>query len=617
MKLNKRQKKELVRIGAGVALYLAAVIAGHTLALPHPVKILLFVPGYFVLALPVLIKAAKNIAHGNMMDENFLMSIASIGAFILGEGSEGTAVMLFNRVGGFFEDYAVTRSRKGVTDLLSLCPEYATIERDGKLEQVSTDEIPVGSTVVVLPGERVPLDGEIVSGETVFDTSPLTGESIPRTARVGDTAVSGYINLKGKIEVRTQKEYEDSTVAKILSLIEDATEKKSKSEHLITRFARIYTPIVVALALALALIPSLLHAAFPALVPQGVGTWVYRAMLFLVVSCPCALVVSVPLGFFGGIGGASRKGVLIKGSNYLELLAKADTFVFDKTGTLTRGTFTVTELVPQGVDGQQLLALAASAERYSAHPIAAAIAASYTGDLREAQVEEVAGKGLRARIDGAQVLVGSAGLLKENGVAFEAPACEKTVVHIARDGVYCGAILISDTLKPDAADTVAALAPYAKTVMLSGDGEAVAHAVARELGIAEVHASLLPQDKAAYLEQLSKGHVCAFCGDGMNDAPSLALADVGIAMGGAGSGAAIEAADVVIMDDKPSKIVLARKYAKKTVRICRENIIFSLAIKCGVMVFGALGLASMWAAVFADVGVLIIAIANSMRASRV
>lgn len=616
MKLSKKQKRELLKIALGVILYVGAVVLTHAVEVHPALRIAAFMPAYLVLGLPIVIKAARNLLHGNMLDENFLMSIASVGAFILGECSEGVAVMLFDRVGEFFEDYAVSRSRKNIADLVDLCPDTALVLRDGQTVECMPDEVAVGETVIVLPGQKVPLDGVVTEGESTFDTSCITGESVPKTATAGERAVSGFINGQGKIAVRVEKAYEDSTVAKILSLIEDATEKKSKSEHLITRFARVYTPIVVACAAALAVIPSALHFAFPAIIAPPTE-WIYRAMLFLVVSCPCALVISVPLSFFGGIGGASKHGVLIKGSNYLELLAKADTFVFDKTGTLTKGTFSVTQVVPEGMSEEELIMLAASAEKYSTHPIAKAIASAYNGQSLDGQVSELAGKGVCAQMDGSTVLVGNAALLKENGVEVRTQAVGKTAVYVARDGKYAGVIFISDSLKENAASCIAALNRVGKTVMLSGDSAQVAQEVAREAGIKEVKAELLPQDKVSHLEELRTGGVCAFCGDGMNDAPSLALADVGIAMGGVGSDAAIEAADVVIMDDDPLKIVTARAFASKTVRIVRQNIVFALGIKIGVMLLGAAGLASMWGAVFADVGVLILAVANSMRASRI
>lgn len=612
MKLSKKQKRELAEIIVGAALYIAAAITSLFTEI-GVWSFLLFLPAYFILGLPIIKKAAKNLTHGNMLDENFLMSIASIGAFILGECSEGVAVMLFDRVGEFFEDYAVRRSRGNIAELMSLCPEYANIIRDGELVEVDPAEVSVGDTVVVLPGERVPLDGVILSGLSSFDTAALTGESVPTDVGTGDKAVSGFINISGKLEIRVEKAYEDSTVAKVLSLIEDATEKKSKSENFITRFARVYTPIVVGCAVSLAVIPSALHLILPTVITAGAEVWVYRALLFLVVSCPCALVISVPMTFFGGIGGASRKGVLIKGSNYIEMLSKADTFVFDKTGTLTHGTFTVTEVSAVGVSEEELIHLAASAEGYSTHPIARAICA-YSRSTSAAEVTELAGRGVLAVVDGKSVLVGNGKLMEENSVDYTPASGGKTAVYVACDLLYLGAIILGDKVKDGAKRAVSALNRAGKTVMLTGDLQAVAEVVAKDIGVKEYHSGLLPHEKVEHLETLQKKGTCVFCGDGINDAPSLALADVGVAMGGIGSDAAIEAADVVIMDDNPEKLVTARSISRKTMSIVRQNIAFSLVIKIGFMLLGALGLASMWGAVFADVGVLILAVANSMRA---
>jgi len=471
--------------------------------------------------------------------------------------------------------------------------------------------------VAVLPGERVPLDGVILSGESSFDTAALTGESVPADVGVGDKAVSGFINLSGKLEIRVEKAYEDSTVAKVLALIEDATEKKSRSENFITRFARVYTPIVVGCAASLAVIPSVFHLIMPSIITAGAEVWVYRALLFLVVSCPCALVISVPMSFFGGIGGASKKGVLIKGSNYIEMLSKADTFVFDKTGTLTHGTFTVTEVSPVGISEKELVRLAASAESFSTHPIARALCAHADDVIAPHEVTELAGRGVCALIDGKTVLVGNGKLMEENSVEYTTAKAGKTAVYVASDGVYVGSISLGDRIKDEAKSAVAALNRTGKTVMLTGDVQAVADAVAKDIGIKEYYCGLLPHEKVEHLEELQKDGTCVFCGDGINDAPSLALAHVGVAMGGVGSDAAIEAADVVIMDDNPEKLVTARSISRKTMGIVRQNIAFSLVIKIGFMLLGALGLASMWGAVFADVGVLILAIANSMRAGRV
>ncbi len=616
MKLARKQKRELAEIIVGAAMYIGAVATTAFLELGGW-SFLLFLPSYLVLGFPIIKKAAKNLTHGNMLDENFLMSIASVGAFILGECSEGVAVMLFDRVGEFFEDYAVRRSRGNIAELMSLCPEYANIIRDGELVTVDPAEVSVGDTVAVLPGERVPLDGVILSGESSFDTAALTGESVPTDVGVGDKAVSGFINLSGKLEIRVEKAYEDSTVAKVLALIEDATEKKSRSENFITRFARVYTPIVVGCAASLAVIPSVLHLIMPSIITAGAEVWVYRALLFLVVSCPCALVISVPMSFFGGIGGASQKGVLIKGSNYIEMLSKADTFVFDKTGTLTHGTFTVTDVSPVGVSEKGLVHLAASAESFSTHPIARALCAHADDVIAPSEVTELAGRGVRALIDGKTVLVGNGKLMEENSVEYTPAKAGKTAVYVASEGVYVGSISLGDKIKDEAKSAVTALNRTGKTVMLTGDVQAVADAVAKDIGIKEYYCGLLPHEKVEHLEKLQKDGTCVFCGDGINDAPSLALAHVGVAMGGVGSDAAIEAADVVIMDDNPEKLVTARSISRKTMGIVRQNIVFSLVIKIGFMLLGALGLASMWGAVFADVGVLILAVANSMRAGRV
>lgn len=616
MKLSKKQKREAVKIAIGGGLFLAGWAVSALSGLPRVYGLALYAPAYLILGLPIVVKAVKNVLHGNMLDENFLMSIASIGAFSLLECAEGVAVMLFDRVGNFFEDYALGRSRRNIADLVTLTPDYANLLQQGQVERVLPEAVAVGQTVVVLPGEKVPLDGVITSGETAFDTSGLTGESLPRSAGVGDEAISGFINLSGKIEMMVKKEYSESTVSKILALIESATDKKSRSENFITKFARVYTPIVVGLAAAICLFPTLLHAAAPGLVAEGFSIWFYRAMLFLIVSCPCALVISVPLTFFGGIGGASKRGVLIKGSNYMEVLAKADLFVFDKTGTLTEGALRVSQTEPSGVPEKELLYWAAAAEQYSTHPIAKAITAAADGSLPPAQVTEIAGKGLCASVASERILAGNGLLMEEFGVDYTPAVSEKTLVYVAKGERFIGTIYVSDTLKKEAYDTVKALGRFADTVILSGDAEPVAQAVGRSLGVGKVYAGLLPQDKVNRLEALKEGHVCAFTGDGMNDAPVLAMADVGIAMGGIGSDAAIEAADIVIMDDNPAKILDARSFSRKTLRIVKQNIAFSLAVKIGVMVFGVFGAANMWQAVVADVGVMILAVINAMRAAK-
>ena len=614
MTFSPSQKRETVKISVGTLLYIAAILISHFADIPEIFGLVLFAPSYIILAAPTLIKAVKNISRGNMLDENFLMAVASLGAFALFDFSEGVAVMLFNRVGGFFEDYAVAKSRKDISELVNLSPDHANLLRDGELTEVFPDEVKVGETIVVLPGEKVPLDGKIISGATSFDTSGLTGESVPRDAKAGDAAISGYINLSGKIEVETEKEYADSTVSKILELIETATDKKSKSENFITRFARVYTPIVVSVALLIAVIPSLLHLIIPDIVTAGFAEYIRRALLFLVVSCPCALVVSVPLTFFGGIGGASKSGVLIKGSNYIEMLAKADLFVFDKTGTLTKGAFSVTEIISD--NEKETLFSAAVAEQYSNHPIAKAIKAKVGETLPTAEVTEEAGKGVRAVYGEHTVLVGNSLLLEENNISFEKTDRIGTIVYVALDGRYLGSIVISDEIKEDSEAAIKKINTFADTVILSGDSPETARAVAQRLSVKRAIGGLLPQDKVAEFEKMKSGRVAVFTGDGINDAPVLAMADVGVAMGGLGQDAAIEAADIVIMDDSPSKLIKARERAAKTMRIVYENITFSLFVKIGIMVLGALGLAGMWAAVFADTGVMILAVCNAVRASR-
>ena len=614
MTFSPSQKREIVKISVGTLLYIAAILISHFADIPEIFGLVLFAPSYIILAAPTLIKAVKNISRGNMLDENFLMAVASLGAFALFDFSEGVAVMLFNRVGGFFEDYAVAKSRKDISELVNLSPDHANLLRDGELTEVFPDEVKVGETIVVLPGEKVPLDGKIISGATSFDTSGLTGESVPRDAKAGDAAISGYINLSGKIEVETEKEYADSTVSKILELIETATDKKSKSENFITRFARVYTPIVVSVALLIAVIPSLLHLIIPDIVTAGFGEYIRRALLFLVVSCPCALVVSVPLTFFGGIGGASKSGVLIKGSNYIEMLAKADLFVFDKTGTLTKGAFSVTEIISD--NEKETLFSAAVAEQYSNHPIAKAIKKRVGVALPTAEVTEEAGKGVRAVYGEHTVLVGNSLLLEENDISFKKTDRIGTIVYVALDGKYLGSIVISDEIKEDSETAIKKINTFAETVILSGDSPEAARAVAQRLSVKRAIGGLLPQDKVAEFEKMKSGRVAVFTGDGINDAPVLAMADVGVAMGGLGQDAAIEAADIVIMDDSPSKLIKVRERAAKTMRIVYENITFSLFVKVGIMVLGALGLAGMWAAVFADTGVMILAVCNAVRASR-
>ncbi len=604
-------------------------------------EFVLFLIPYLIAGYDVLEKAARNLAHGHALDENFLMSVATIGAFALvlfphtePHMAEGAAVMLFYQVGELFQSYAVGKSRRSIAAMMDIAPEYANILRDGELVQVDPYEVEPGQRIVVKPGERIPLDGRVVEGESQVDTAALTGESVPRTARVSDEIISGCVNLTGMLTVEVTKPYEDSTVSRILELVENAAEKKARTENFITRFARYYTPIVVGLAVALALIP-------PIAIGIATGTlgssqlwadWILRGLTFLVVSCPCALVISVPLSFFGGIGGASRLGILVKGSNYLEALAKADTVVFDKTGTLTNGTFEVTALQAEGdTTEEELIAIAAHAEAYSNHPIAASIRDSFTrtheGTIdcaRIASTEEVSGHGIEAVIDERTVLVGNDKLMTSHGIAAPKTDLVGTILHVAVDGRYIGTIVIADVVKDDAREAIDALRATGvrNTVMLTGDRKDVAQAVANDLGLDAFYAELLPADKVEQVERLMEAHVegdgkLAFVGDGINDAPVLTRADIGIAMGAMGSDAAIEAADIVLMDDRPSQIACAIGLARKTMRIVWQNIIFALGVKFAVLILAALGIANMWMAVFADVGVAVLAILNAMRTMHV
>ncbi len=616
------------------------------------VEFALFLIPYLIAGYDVIAKAARNLAHGHALDENFLMTVATLGAFALvlfphtePHMAEGAAVMLFYQVGELFQSYAVAKSRKSIADMMDIAPEYANVLRDGAIVQVDPYEVQPGDTIVIKPGERVPLDGIVAKGESQIDTAALTGESVPRTARPDDEVISGCVNLSGTLTVTATKPYEDSTVSRILELVENAAEKKARTESFITRFARYYPPIVVGLAVALALIP-------PAAIGLATGTigdgqlwadWILRGLTFLVVSCPCALVISVPLSFFGGIGGASRLGILVKGSNYLEMLARVDTVVFDKTGTLTSGTFAVREMLPaSGFTADQLLTLAAHAEAASNHPIAVSVRAA-AGDAidfaRISSSEELGGHGVKAVIDGDIVLAGNDKLMYLHDIAYETHDFIGTQVHVAVNGTYAGTLVIGDTVKADAKQAITDLhaAGVRKTVMLTGDRADVAQAVSADLGVDEFRAELLPQDKVSILEQLMEDaprdgeqhvdsqrdssqrttHTTAFVGDGINDAPVLTRADVGIAMGAMGSDAAIEAADVVLMDDRPTNIARAIAIARKTMRIVRQNIAFALGVKFAVLVLAALGLANMWMAVFADVGVAVLAILNAMRAMRV
>ena len=611
--MSKKQKKGLVRIGAGAVL----LVAAYLLPVEGWASLVAFLVPYAVVGWDVLWKAVRNILHGQVFDENFLMALATIGAFATGEYSEGVSVMLFYQVGEWFQRYAVGRSRRSIAALMDIRPDHANlVGPDGTARQVDPDEVQVGDVILVKPGERVPLDGTVLEGNSMLDTAALTGESVPRRTAEGDTVISGCINGSGLLRVRVEKPYGESTVAKILDLVENAGEKKAKAENFITKFARWYTPAVVIAALALAVLP-------PMVLGGGWADWVRRALIFLVISCPCALVISVPLSFFGGIGGASKRGILVKGGAYMEVLANARTVVFDKTGTLTKGVFSVTAVHPHEIDKTHLVELAALAESYSTHPIAVSLRAAYgkTPDAaRVAGYEELSGRGVRARVDGHTVCVGNGRLMDEAGAQWHECHLTGTVAHVAVDGSYAGHIVISDEVKPDAAAAIAALkeAGVKKTVMLTGDAREVGEAVAKQLGIDEAYTQLLPADKVEHMERLlarqPKGEALAFVGDGVNDAPVLARADVGIAMGGIGSDAAIEAADVVLMDDKPSKLAEAVRISRRTLRIVHQNIAFALVVKALVLALGALGMATMWEAVFADVGVMVLAILNAMRA---
>lgn len=616
--MTKKQKKTRRRILTALGLFLALELAEHLApdALPGLAWPVLYLIPYGIIGWDVLWRAIRNIKNGQVFDENFLMSVATVGAFGCGEYPEAVAVMLFYQVGELFQSVAVDRSRKSISALMDIRPDYANMERNGELVQVDPEEVSVGDVIVVKAGERVPLDGTVLEGTSSLDTAALTGESLPRDVQAGDEVVSGCVNLTGVLHVKVNKPFGESTVAKILDLVENSSSKKAKAENFITKFARYYTPAVVFAALALAALPPLL----------GMGPWlmwVQRALNFLVVSCPCALVISIPLSFFGGIGGASKQGILVKGGNYLEALAQAGIVVFDKTGTLTKGTFEVTAVHPQQVSEGELLELAALAERFSDHPISRSIQAacqSAPDPNRVTDAKEIAGHGVRAVVDGKTVLAGNQKLMDQFHIPFE-DACHHvgTIIHVAVDGVYMGHIVISDQVKEGAKETLRDLkaAGMRKTVMLTGDSQAVGQAVARQLGLDEVHAELLPGDKVDQVERLlqSKGpkEQLVFVGDGINDAPVLSRADIGVAMGAMGSDAAIEAADIVLMDDDLKKLPVAVRIARKTLRIVRENIVFALAVKFLVLILSALGVANMWWAVFADVGVSVIAILNSMR----
>ena len=622
-------KKQIVKIVIAALLLIAAVIVEKTCGLVKWQLLLVYLVPYLFIGFDTLKEAAEGLAHGEAFNEHFLMSIATIGALCIGflpgaetQYPEAVFVMLFFQIGELFEGYAEGKSRESIAHLMDIRPDVAHVERKGAVEEVGPEQVAVGETILVKPGEKVPLDGVVIEGSSSLNTVALTGESVPRNITEGDEVISGCVNLSGLVKVRTTKSFGESTVSKIIDLVENATESKSKNETFITRFARVYTPVVVFAALALALLPPLISGDF-----MGTfATWLYRALMFLVVSCPCALVISVPLTFFGGIGGASRKGILVKGSNYLDVLSKVDTVVFDKTGTLTHGQFAVTAVHPEKCDERHLLHLAAHVEHYSTHPVGAALRDAFpdeaTDGCKLSEVEEIAGQGIKAKVENWTVCVGNAKMMDAIGVKWH--DCEHigTIIHVAIDGEYAGHIVINDKVKEDSAEAIRDLKSLGvrRTVMLTGDRKEVGKDVAEKLGIDEYHAELLPADKVAYVEELintkpaTPDSQLAFVGDGINDAPVLARADVGIAMGGLGSDAAIEAADVVLMDDKPSKIALAIRIARRTLRIAKQNVWFAIGVKVLVLLLAAFGVATMWMAVFADVGVTVLAVFNAMRA---
>ena len=615
--MTKKQKKVLIRIIIAAVL----VIALQFIPVKGYVRFGLYMIPYLVIGYDILKKAGKGILNRQIFDENFLMAVATIGAIALGDYKEGTAVMLFYQIGELFQSYAVGKSRRNISDLMDIRPDYANVEKDGELEQVDPDEIEIGTVIVVQPGEKVPIDGVVVEGTSSLNTSALTGESVPREVSVDDEIISGCINMTGLLKIRTTKEFGESTVSKILELVENASSRKSRSENFISKFAKVYTPAVCYGALALAILPPIVRMAFMGLAPEW-GDWVYRALTFLVISCPCALVISIPLSFFAGIGGASREGVLVKGSSFLETLSQTKIVVFDKTGTMTKGVFEVNGIHHSPYKDEELLEYAALAESYSTHPISKSLQRAYGKPIdknRVSDVEEIGGHGLTAKVDGKVVAAGNAKLMKKLGIEYHDCSHVGTIVHVAIDGKYAGHILISDVIKEHAAEAIAALkkSGIEKTVMLTGDAKNVADHVAAQLGIDEVCSELLPGDKVEKVEELltkkPEKDKLAFVGDGINDAPVLSRADIGIAMGALGSDAAIEAADIVLMDDDPLKISKAIRISRKCLRIVYENIYFAIGIKVICLVLGALGIANMWFAIFADVGVMILAVLNAIR----
>ena len=615
-------QKRLIRIIVGAVIYAAAILIDIFAGINHWIVFGIFLVSFLIIGGDVIWKALRNIARGRIFDENFLMLIATVGAFVLQDYREGVAVMLFYQVGELFQSYAVNRSRKSISELMDIAPEFANVMHGGKLETVDPEEVEVGETIVVKPGEKIPLDGVVLEGTSFLDTSALTGESVPREVQPESSVLSGCINNTGVLTIEVTKEFEDSTVAKILDVVENASSRKANAENFITKFARYYTPVVVIAAVLLAVIPPL----FLGMNSLDVWSeWVRRALTFLVISCPCALVISIPLGFFGGIGGASKWGVLVKGSNYLEALAKAEVVVFDKTGTLTKGTFQVTEVHPNGMSEEELLELTAYAEYHSNHPIATSIETAYGKEIQPERlglVEEIAGHGIEAQIDGRTVYAGNAKLMELKQIPFEPVHAVGTIVYVAVEQQYAGYLLITDEVKEDAKEAIAKLKHLGikKTVMLTGDRKSVAEQVANELGIDEVHSDLLPADKVEQMERLfaekSKKGKLVFVGDGINDAPVLARADIGLAMGALGSDAAIEAADIVIMNDKPSRIATVMGISRKTLNIVIQNISLAFIVKFAALVLGAFGMATLWEAVFADVGVAVLAILNAIRALR-